>query len=167
MKWPFEHLAVPSPCAYRILCFRNTKIEVRRKELTLPHEHSRTPRKSSPSRGPWISKIFSAESSSPPVLFFRHSLFFSLLASFSSWRLSEGSLLLDNFSSWISSSSLEEEQTEGEEEGGACFLCLHLRFLSSRPSPAFSLSSCIAALLLSSFLRLSRSRDLRFSVSYQ
>ena len=130
------------------------------------HEQASTSCKISPSRGPLISG-FSSEAFSPCVLFARHSLFFSLLASFSSCRLSEGSLLLGNFSSsWISSSSLKEEEEEAYE-AGASFLCLHLLFLSSRPSPAFSLSSSRAALLLSSFLRLSRSRDLRFSVSCQ
>ena len=59
------------------------------------------------------------------------------------------------------------EMVEEEEEWCVSFLCLHLLFLSSLPSPAFSLSSCRAALLLSSVRRLSRRRDLKFSVSYQ
>ena len=62
---------------------------------------------------------------------------------------------------------VEEVEMVEEEEECVSFLCLHLLFLSSRPSPAFSLSSCSAALLLSSLRRLSRRRDLKFSVSYQ
>ena len=138
----------------------------KRTKLTLPQEQASTSCKSSPSRGPLLSVAFSPTASSPCLLFNRHSRFFSLLASFSSCRLSDGSLLLENFSSsWMS--SLKEQEEEADEAGTSAFLCLHLRFLSSRPSPALSLSSSIAALLLSSFLRLSRSLDLRFSVSCQ